>query len=107
MWYEFAENSERVIIKHPRTIGYRWIRNEEVPDILKTPDKNKDLTLVKTDKNGTKCYKTDVCPICSGRGKVYLGYSDNNDYICDKCNGIGRLEKEKTYKTILMNTEKN
>lgn len=41
MWYEFAENSERVIIKHPRTIGYRWIRNEEVPDILKTQTKTK------------------------------------------------------------------
>lgn len=98
MWYEFNKEMTDVIIKHPRSMGYRWIRNEEVPIMLRYPDKNPDLILTKTDKNGTKYYKTNICTICDGEGKVYLGISDDNSYICNKCNGKGKLKKAKTYK---------
>ena len=96
MWYEFSEDKKRIIIKHPRTIGYRWIRNETVPDIVREYERY--LTFVKEDKNGTLHYKGDVCPSCSGRGKVYLGVSDNNEYVCNKCEGRGKLKRSKTYK---------
>lgn len=98
MWYEFDKSGKDVLIKHPKEIGIRWIRNEEVPEILYNPDNNNYLTFVKTDENGTKYYKSDICPSCSGLGKVYLGISDNNDYLCNKCNGSGKLRKNKTYK---------
>lgn len=98
MWYEFNEDNTKVLIKHPKQIGVRWIRDEEVPDMLLDPDNNPNLNLVKIDKNGTKYYKTDICPSCNGCGKVHLGISDNNEYICNKCEGVGKLKRVKTYK---------
>ena len=97
MWYEFNKEETDVIIKHPRLIGSRWIRNEEVPAMLRCPDKNPDLVLTKIDKNGTKYYKTDICPACDGYGTVYLGESAEG-YLCNKCSGSRRLEKPKIYK---------
>lgn len=98
MWYEFSEDNTKVLIKHPKTIGHRWIRNEVVPQMLIHPNENKNLTLIKIDENVTKHYKTDICPTCNGVGKVYLGTSDNNEYICNKCDGNGKLKRAKTYK---------
>lgn len=98
MWYEFNQDKTKVIIKHPKTIGVRWTRNEEVPEMLLDPDNNPDLTFVKVDKNGTKYYKTDICPSCNGCGKIYLGSYESKEYTCNKCEGFGKLKKAKTYK---------
>ena len=97
MWYEFDEKGTRVIIKHPKTIGVRWIRSEEVPEILINPDDNPYVTFVKIDENGTKYYKSNICPSCTGLGKTYLG-NNSDEYVCNKCKGTGKLKRNKTYK---------
>jgi len=45
-------------------------------------------TLVRTDKNGTKYYTSNVCPKCGGRGYLpEYGYVDSG--VCFKCGGTG------------------
>ena len=45
-------------------------------------------TLVRTDKNGTKYYTSNVCPKCGGRGYLpEYGYVASG--VCFKCGGTG------------------
>ena len=97
MWYEFDSDKKNIKIKHPKLIGTRWLREEEVPEFLLRRENYPEVVLSKIDKNGTHYYKTSICPNCGGDGVVYLGLS-NDDYCCLKCKGNGHLAKEKTYK---------
>ena len=73
MWYEFDEEQKKIFIRHPRTIGFRWIRNEEVPEILEYRHRySNDVVLKKIDKNGTHYYESSLCPSCSGDGYVVM-----------------------------------
>lgn len=95
MWYEFNQDKTKVTIKHPRTVGERWIRNEEVPELLKWLP-NYNLTLSKVDENGTHYYTTNVCYACSGSGVVKM--PNREYYECTKCDGSGKLKRKKTFK---------
>ena len=98
MWYEFDEEQKKIFIRHPRTIGFRWIRNEEVPEILEYRHRySNDVVLKKIDKNGTHYYESSLCPSCSGDGYVVMG-AEAEEYSCFKCDGTGVLPKKRTYK---------
>lgn len=45
-------------------------------------------TLIRTDKNGTKYYESDVCPKCGGSGQLPCYYY-NRGGVCFKCDGSG------------------
>lgn len=45
-------------------------------------------TFIRTDKNGTKYYTSDVCPKCGGSGELPCYYY-NQRGICFKCDGSG------------------
>ena len=47
--------------------------------------------LIKTDKNGTKYYSSNVCPRCGGTGYI-RGYEFIQGGICFKCGGTGIFE---------------
>lgn len=46
------------------------------------------ITLIRTDKNGTKYFKDDRCPKCGGLG--YLScYAYHDGGVCYQCQGSG------------------
>ena len=46
------------------------------------------ITLIRTDRNGTKYYMDNVCPKCDGVGTIsYYGHVAGG--VCFKCNGTG------------------
>ena len=59
-----------------------------------------EYRLLKTDKNGTRTYQSEVCPKCHGSG-----YLREYDYVeggvCFCCNGTGR----KTHTLIVRTPE--
>ena len=50
------------------------------------------VTLIRVDRNGTKYFKDDVCPKCSGTGYV-RGYEHVQNGVCFLCGGSGVYEQ--------------
>lgn len=102
MWYEFNEDNTEVIIKHPKRLHGPWDNPyETVPEIIwRYLDNEEYMTHFKTDENGTKYYKTQVCEKCLGSGERRYYYEGGGGavYDCGNCKGTGKLKRAKTYK---------
>lgn len=100
MWYEFNEDNTDIIVKRGGgavvPIILRIGLNLETGETYE-----KYLTYVKTDKNGTKHYKSQVCSKCVGKGKLeyHAHHGGHVDiYDCGTCKGTGQLKRAKVYK---------